>query len=525
MRNYRTTILIFIILAASSKGYCQFEIDLSNPKKVKKAADLHYEYKNYKAALPGYEYLYEKSTSNPELNLKLGVCFLYLKKSSDATMKYLNYSSSKGLPESDYYLGMLYHQLGEYDKAIEHYVKYKNTISVNDYLISDVDQLIDNSFTARELIAEPLNVNIENLGDKVNSEYADYVPALNSEEEVLYFTSRRMNGVDTLKDLYGNYFEDIYMCRRDEHGEWTKAVRLSSPINTSSHDACVGLSPDGSQLLLYKTNEDNVGGDIYYSNMENGTWSYPRPFNDHINSDGWEPSATISSNKKVLYFSSNRSGGYGGRDIYVARMLPTGKWSHAQNMGPIINTQFDEDAPFIHANDSILYFSSKGHHNMGGFDIFKSELSSDGTWGIPQNIGYPINTVDDDIYFVMSADGNRGYYSSDHKGGFGEKDIYVIHFHEADSPLTIVKGEVKDATTGQPIEAVITVQEKGAENVQGIYRSTKETGKYIAIIGTETQYEVVVEAEGYASYSEDLKISNVNKFKVVAKDYKLQLKK
>lgn len=479
-----------LLLLISIHGYSQFEIDFSKPKKVLKSADLHFEFKNYRAALPGYEFLLANDEKDANLNLKVGICKLFLKNELDEVAKYLVTANDKGLMLSNYYLGMLYHEKGEFDKAIEYYLKFKNSLEINDYLSSDVDHLISNSFTAKELTADPLNVNIENLGPKVNSKYADYVPAINSDEDLLFFTSRRYNGIDSTKDPFGYYFEDVYQSTKDEHGDWVDAIRLPAPINTSNHDACVGLSPDGLKLLLYKTDEENNSGDLYYSENKNNSWSYPRPFNEHINSDDWEPSASISADKKVLYFSSDREGGYGGRDIYIARKLPNGKWSHAQNMGPVINTQFDEDAPFIHENDSVLYFSSKGHRNMGGFDIFKSKLSSKGGWSLPENMGYPINTVDDDIYFVMSKDGNRGYYSSDHKGGFGEKDIYIIHFHEADSPLTIVKGIVVNEETNEPIEAIITVKEKGVDRLQGIYRSDLGSGKYIAIVGTETEYNL-----------------------------------
>ncbi len=231
-------------------------------------------------------------------------------------------------------------------------------------------------------------------------------------------------------------------------------------------------------------------------------WSEPELLPGEINSDAIETSASISNDEHTVYFSSNREGGYGGMDIWRVKKLPTGEWSKAQNLGSVINTEFDEDSPFIHADGKTLYFISKGHKSMGGYDIFHTKVDDEGKWSKPVNLGYPVNTLANDLNFVMSADKLTGYYSSSAAGGYGGQDLYKINFKLDAEILSVVKGGVASNDTSHiPIEAVITLIDKRTKAVQGEYKSNASTGRFIMVVSPGSSYQVVVEAEGYHTYS------------------------
>ncbi|MEQ8522222.1 MAG: hypothetical protein RIC15_08735 [Vicingaceae bacterium] len=258
------------------------------------------------------------------------------------------------------------------------------------------------------------------------------------------------------------------------------------------------------------------------SEREEGDWSDLVKLGSDINSEAIETSASISSDDRVIYFSSNREGGFGGMDIYRSVKLPNGIWSKASNLGPTVNTSEDEDSPFIHADNKTLYFSSKGHQNMGGFDVFESIRDEDGLWSIPRNMGYPINSVTHDLNFVMSSDKQTGYYSSAQKGGLGGQDIYNINFKLEAQILSVVKGGVRSGdTTHIPIEAVITLLNPVSQSVQGVYKSNNNTGKFIMIVSPETRYNVIVEAEGFYTFSGEIFFDAIVGFGTQIEEFKL----
>jgi hypothetical protein len=227
---------------------------------------------------------------------------------------------------------------------------------------------------------------------------------------------------------------------------------------------------------------------------------------------------------KELYFSSNRPGGFGGLDIYHVKRLPNGNWGLPMNLGPSVNTRFDEDAPFIHPDNTTLYFSSKGHETMGGYDIFRTLKTGERSWSETQNLGYPINTTDDDAYFVLSADGTRGYLSSARPGGYGEQDLYTVHLTDDVGDLTIVKGTVTvvvDDSTSVPKGAVISIIDAVTHRLQGIYRSNSSTGKYLIVIPPGRKYQMEVAVQGYKPVVRDWFFDEDAGFKIVNKSIEL----
>ena len=466
--------------------------------------------------------LYRLDTANKNLAFKLGVCYLssrleraqairYFRQASmDVTTDYKEHShKERRAPLIAFkFLGDAYHLNYEFDKACAAYEKYKTVMAENkstdQAMLAETNRKIDMCKTARRLVADPVKVKIENLGKTVNSSYADYSPVLSADQQSLFFTSRRPGSTGDQKDDEGNYMEDIYMSSKTKTG-WSNAVNIGPPINTTENEATVGISPDGQTILIYK--DDMGDGNIYSTTLNGDVWSVPLKLNENINSKYWEPSAFISADGNTLYFTSNRPGGYGGRDLYTSKRSPKGDWAEAVNMGPNINTPFDEDAPFIHPDGVTLSFSSNGHNTMGGFDIFTSLLSEEGIWSETVNAGYPINTPDDDIYYVTSPDGLKAYFTSFREGGIGEKDIYMASYlGRKETPLTLMKGSVNDESGKVARNAEITVTDNVTGQVVGIYHTNSKTGQFLFILTPGKNYNITYQADGHLFYSENMDI-------------------
>ncbi|HSH65891.1 MAG TPA: hypothetical protein VLB84_08855, partial [Bacteroidia bacterium] len=251
---------------------------------------------------------------------------------------------------------------------------------------------------------------------------------------------------------------------------------------------------------------DLDGGNIYVSELKGDEWGIPTLMEAPINSPYWEPHACLTSDNRALYFVSDRPGGFGGRDIYKCLRLPNGKWGPAQNLGERINTQYDEDGIFIHPDGKQIYFSSKGHESMGGFDIFTSKIDDEnGYWSTPVNYGYPVNTPDDDVFLITSVDGKRAYFSSDKEGGFGEKDIYMIDFPEfIPRDITVLIGKIINKS-GANIEnnEIYIINTSTNDTIQTL-NANSITGKYGANLPIGASYKIVYTLNGKEFFSEIL---------------------
>jgi len=497
-----------------------------------KVQTLTYSRGDYAEALPLFLELYKQDSTNMNIAFKLGVCYLnsskervrsiyYLKKAVTAVSVDYKESSHKErkTPVIAYnFLGDAYHLNYQFDEAIAAYEKF-NTLTTSsnpsdkEALLAETNRKIEMCKTGKRLVANPVKIKIDNLGDAINSSYADYSPVLSADQNTIFFTSRRPGSTGDQKDEEGNYMEDIYTASKTETG-WSKATGVGSPINTDGHEATVGLSPDGQTILIYK--DDAGDGNIYSTTLNGDEWSTPIKLNENINSAYWEPCASISADGTILYFASNRPDGFGGRDLYTSKRTPKGEWAKAVNMGAAINTPYEEDSPFIHPDGVTLSFSSNGQQTMGGFDIFTSTLSKDKTWSAPENVGYPINTPDDDLYYVISPNGLKSYFSSFRKGGVGEKDNYMATFLERkETPLTLLKGVVIDES-GTGVRGVeITVTDNETEEIVGIYNTNNKSGQYLFILTPGKNYNITYQAEGHLFYSENMEIPlNTNYYEI-----------
>jgi outer membrane protein OmpA-like peptidoglycan-associated protein len=495
---------------------------------------------NYSLALKYFLDAYKIDSSNANINYKVGLCYLQSANEKNKALPYLekavknishNYADmeprEKKAPEMALlYLGTAYRLAYKFDESNSAFKQFKGIVGdKNKELVTDLNKQIETNVNAVELTKDTAIVTIINLGDSVNSPYPDYSPVISADESTLIFTSRRSGSTGGDKTENDQFYEDIYVCQKGKDGKWSSPKSIGPTINSNENEANIGLSADGQQLFVYKGIN---GGDIYYSDLEGENWGPLISLNSNINSPAWETHATLTADGNTLYFVSDRKeGGYGGRDVWRCVKLPNGKWSMPLNLGPEINTPFDEDAPFIHADGVTLFFSSTGHKTMGGFDVFKSVKNDDNKWSVPENLKSPINTPDDDIFYVQSIDGKRGYLSSVRQNGKGEKDIYMINFEQAIAePLTLLKGYLTfDGTSkiGDNVQIMATDIESGIV-VQDV-KPNSSTGKYLLILnpGAEGKtYTISYEAEGYQPVSETITIPANSSYQEIDKELSLK---
>lgn len=475
----------------------------TNKRKNIRKAEKYFANKNYGEAAPLLFDLLKLDSKNADLNNMLGVCYFNLESEKEKSTEYLEkairYTKSKNNIPLDYYynLGKSYHINYQFSKAIRTFNNLLKQISPNnvDY-IAEIERKIKICKNAIELIENPVNISVENLGNLINTEYAEHSPGVTADESTMVFTSRR-KGTGNKVDADGQFFEDIYISHQ-ENGVWSKPKGINI-LNTIDHDASITMSANGQEIYVYKAgyynNKESNGGDIYVSKLHGKVWTKPQKLHSDINSPSKESHISISPDGRTIYFSSNRPGGYGKMDIYSVKKLPNGKWGAAQNLGPKINTKYDEEAPFIHHDNKTLYFSSKGHNTMGGFDIFKSSFEND-QWNKPVNIGYPINSTKEDIYYTPTADGKRAYMASYRKGTHGRTDIFIVKTPDVEnSSLFVLKGKLIN-TKGQAISnAKIKISYKN--KTVGLYSPNAATGKFLFIINAGKLYNVEIKADGY----------------------------
>jgi outer membrane protein OmpA-like peptidoglycan-associated protein len=493
-------------------------------------------------AIPFYKKANDFNPDNAFLNYKLGNCNLVSIHKYHALDYFLQAYKLKPTIAKDihYKIGRAYQYQYKFDEALHEYSLFRKTLN-NDadaIAIVELNRFIKQCETGKTLMDFPERVWIDNLGKQINTEYPDYAPLISADESVIMFTSRRSNSTGGL--ITGAmYNEDLYISEKDKQGNWTPAVGISEKINTKGHDATAGLSLDGLSLFVYMDNSDR--GNLYISNKLEDGWEKPKGVGKNINGKKTrETGACFTFDKKSFYFVSDREGTLGGTDIWRTDWdTEKEEWGKPVNCGDVINTNYDEIGVFIHPDGKTMYFSSKGHKGMGGFDIFYSIMNDDGTWNEPVNIGYPVSTPDDDVHFVISASGKHGYYSSFREvDGMGEKDIYMITFlggkkepllstednllASVAAPikeeliqakvavsaknLSILKGLVLDAETKQPVKSFIDLVDNGTQVHISEFNNDPITGKFLMSLPAGKNYGIAAKSEGYLFHSENFDI-------------------
>ena len=519
MKNINWVIAIAALLLTQSQVMAQKKWTKDQKERLANA-EIYFEITDYYRALRIFKKLHKINPEDVNLNYKVGVCHFYLAETKEKAMDFLTKARELGNYDALYYMGQCHHLNEDFDMALKSFAEYRAYDGDKSFTEEEIDyhlKFIDN---AKVLMSNPVNVSIYNIGDKVNTSYPDYGPLISADESTMIFTSRRPGSTGDKVGPYNKYFEDIYIAKNVD-GKFEETKNIGIPVNTTTHDAAVGLSADGNTLIIYKTNRAQTGGDLYFSDhLEDGTWSKPKKFGAMINSNYQEPSASLSPDGQTMYFSSTRPGGLGGRDIYRTVMLGNGTWSLPMNLGPNVNTPYDEDGPFIHPDGTTLYFSSNGHKSMGGYDVFKTS-NENGYWSLPENMGYPINTVGNDIYFVLTANGKRGYYASYNALDSASHDIYVISFESELQQLKILKGKVISSAGNKPIRAKIKLIDEN-DKVEGEFNSNESTGNYVVLAKPDKNYNMVIEAEGYETKSEMLLFDGGRLVKEIAKEISLK---
>jgi len=369
------------------------------------------------------------------------------------------------------------------------YLTYPNLTNENVYfakkLLKDCEFSID-------ALKHPVPYNPINMGPEINTADDEYLPTATADESELIFT----------REINKN--EDFYKSVKVD-GKWQTATYLSSNINTPNYnEGAQSLSQDGKVLFFTGCNRpDGLGRcDIYISLKKGDDWGKPFDLQPPVNTPGWESQPSISADGRTLYFVSNRKGGYGGYDIWKSTITDKG-WSEPENLGPNINTAFDEQSPFIHPDDSTLYFCSNGWPGMGGMDLFISHLGKDGQWQKPVNLGYPINSSGDERGLTVTANGDYAFFSSNNLKGYGGYDIYTFKLPESMRPhmVTYVKGIVIDTATKQPLEAAVEIID--LEKNVPVYQdySSAEHGDFLATLTAGKNYGLNVSKDGYLFYS------------------------
>lgn len=520
----------------------------------------------FQAALPFLMKAQAFNPDNAQLNWMIGFIKFHLKPQHDECIPYLEKSMllnpvADVLGQQPYILAWAYQLHYRWDDALKYYGIYKTWLTGNKgnpIQYEDIAKKMDECNTGKKLMAKPSRVFIDNLGPHINSPYPDYSAFVSTDEATMIFTSRRKYKEDqkVAADEDGGYYEDVYMSVKT-NGEWSDAKNIGEPINKEEfHEATAGLSPDGSTIYIYE-HHGKGGGDIYVSHLQGMTWSKPEKLNKNINSDFRETTVTESYDGKNLFFVSNKKGGmsfgsYSLGDIYMSVKDDKGKWGPAVNVGAPLNSKYAEEGLFMVPDGKTLYFSSKNYGSMGGYDVFKS-VYENGKWSTPENLGYPVNSPDDDVYFAISGSGRRGYYASAKEGGLGEKDIYVITFlgpektfafssednliASAQEPikakaadpveikpvsLTILKGTITDAFTKKPLEASIELVDNVRNEVIATFKSNSSTGKYLVTLPSGKNYGIAVKAEGYLFHSENFDIPLTSGYQEVIKDVELK---
>jgi hypothetical protein len=433
MRTLRKIFILALFSIIYLNGFGQNENKQTAESIIEIADEAYFNLRIILVANEQYKMAAEIAPENIEANYMAGRTSLQTYKKADAIKYLLKVYEIDSTYKRDvlYMIGQGYQYGFEFENAITYYQKYLNSINQSDAMAygENAQRRIKECRIALEYVKSPRDYIIENAGPEINSEWDDFAPVVTRDNSYMAFTTRRQLG-NSNEDVFDDmlYYEDVFYTRK-LNNKWISARNIGMPINTKLHSSNLAISLDGKQLYLFR---DQNGGDIFLSNLlADGTWSNPEPLNDNINSPYFENSVSISPDGNTLYFSSDRpkSNNSTDLDIYYSNKNEDGQWGPAVNIGPTINTSYDEDSPFIDYNNKTLYFSSEGHLGMGGYDIYMSNYDEKSkTWSLPENMGYPLNSPDNDVHFVTTNNGKSGYYASAKQEGMGFTDIYHIQF-------------------------------------------------------------------------------------------------
>lgn len=507
MLNRRILIFISILLT-----HIVFIQNINGQGELPTPGEL-FDAKNYIQALEQFKKYEKEYPDDYELKYQIAVCYLNIYADKTLAIPYLEQCYKEGNYKNDFLLDMAkaYQFAYRFKDAIIFYNKYR--VKAPSKLFPLIDHYIETCENAEALIKKPINVTFEHLGKEINTKFADYYPFVTKDEKTLFYTSRRDQNPGKIRSFNGYFTSDIYTSTV-QNGTWTQAKNMGPIINTIEDEQCVGISPDGKNMVLYVDNVD-FPGDLFHTEIQK-TKSFIKsiPFNEPINTDMLESEGCYGSDGNTLFFVSNRKGGIGETDIYFSKRLPNGEWGIPKNLGQNINTIYKEAFPQITDDGKTLFFSSQGHTNMGGYDIFKSTWNEQlKTWNAPINVGYPLNTTDDDMMFSVCGNGRDGYISAWRKEGLGDLDIYKIIFNSVEEQQTALTGNVALADTlKKEIDAFISIKNIKTNEELDSKNVNKLTGKYIFIV-PPGKYQIEITSPENKPIQENITVYDKSDFK------------
>jgi len=468
-------------------------------------------FEDYKEALPLYQQLLKIYPDNSNFKYRIGQCYINTPGEKAKAMSYLEdavkninpkYKEGKfresGAPyDAFYYLANAYRINNKLDRALETYELFRKNLNSEVYDTTVVKLQIQSCLNARELMSMPVYLKEKNLGNIINENNSEFNPVVSDNEDLLVFSKSEA-------------FYDAILYSTRTNGQWSVPLNMNELLKVDKDFFPSSLSKDGKDLYLYSSVD--YDGIIYTSRFENGTWSPIVKLNENINTKYWESHATISHDNKKLYFTSNRKGTLGGLDIYVSGRDSTGDWGPAQNLGSVINTPYNEESPFLSQDDKSLIFSSRGHFNMGGYDIFYSSLLPNGEWTVPLNVGYPLNSTDDDVFFKPLNEGYEGYFAKESPDGFGKQDIYRIEIFSNNHPRKFfIRGTVKvaDLLSNFNDSVKISTMNITNSNQTVVVYSNSNTGEYEFQL-PQGNYQITYEGDGAGKIIRNLDLPLTN---------------
>ncbi len=499
-----TLMIVFITILPAGYIYSQARLEI---KDMFYTAESWILFEDFREALPIYQRLLQFYPTNSNYKFRIGQCYLNIPGEKDKATEYLEdavkninpkykegkFKETKAPYDAFYYLANAYRINNQLDKAIETYELFKKDLDSKIYNPEIVEEQIQSCLNAKELMQRPLYVREQNLGSNINESNSEFNPVISDDEKIMIFSKSEA-------------FYDAILYSTRNNGVWSGPMNLNEALRVDQDLYPTSLSDDGKTLFLYSS--AGYDGVIYSSTFSNGTWSPIVKLNDNINTKYWESHATVSHDNKKLYFTSNRKSSIGGLDIFVSTRDSSGNWGPAINLGPVINTKYHEDTPFLSKDDKTLFFSSRGHFNIGGYDIFYSTLLPSGEWSIPLNVGYPLNSTDDDVFFKPINDGYEGYLAKYDPDGYGRQDIYRVEVFSDDHPRKFtVRGIAKIADLINSMNErikVSAIDTSDPEKIVVVYSNPK-TGEYEFQV-PQGNYLVTYEGSGGEKISRNINL-------------------
>jgi outer membrane protein OmpA-like peptidoglycan-associated protein/tetratricopeptide (TPR) repeat protein len=505
----RFLILIMLLLTSCSvtrTGYSQsFHTTSNKAVKAYNEGLAAYDYIEYDKAEALFLEALEEDHNFYEAYVMLGELYT---KQTRYVQAAENYKAAVNLDSLSYKpiffaLGDAEMKAGDYTNALVHYRTYLNFKGGSEKNKGIASRNIINCEFAIEALKNPVAFNPENIGSAINTSEDEYWPSITADGQTLMFT-RQLHYRSPGPFARNTSQEDFYISFLSDSG-WTTSVNAGAPLNTSSNEGAQTLSSNGN--YMYFTACERAGGlgscDIYFSAFNNGQWTHPYNLGSPVNSSAWESTPSISADGNLLIFSSNRQGGFGGKDLWYSVLRENGKWSVPVNLGDKINTPGEEMSPFIHFDGRTLYFTSDGRPGMGGFDIYLSKMNEDSTWTEPRNLGYPINTSSDDMGLVIETSGQKAYFSSKRNNSAG-KDIFFFNLDESlrPTPVSYLKGKVTDKETGKLLKADYELINLSTNKVTA-KNTTDDSGNFLVCLPSGNNYGINISKPGYLFYSEN----------------------